>query len=429
MFVRADNARSVNASITDEARSRNNKVSDRLDRRSETPMRTLGNVRAVARGRALAPLMPAMSYMELILTKQCNLQCDYCFETGKNSHKMSDEMACCSVDFLMETARDIQDLTILFFGGEPLLSFDTIRKVVRYANGRAATLGKRIHYDMTTNGTLITEEHLKFFHKHGVKFLLSMDGGKTDHDAHRHYPSGKGSFDIVARKVPLMKRYQPWMGVKMTVAPGQALRLRQNIEELWRLGINQFIVGYAHGMPWERSQLVDYERSLKEVCELYLEMKYHQRPFRMTLFEEGDLGEYSPRSSFGCGAGRGRFCVDSHGDIYGCSKLATIQGMHNGVLPLGNVIQGFTRPDNRAKFLISQAGPRIQCKACELRESCSGGCPAVNFAHTGSIYLPDPLSCRIVFVNEQVHDYMSKRHREIFGCEPGASSRAERRSP
>lgn len=377
-------------------------------------MRTWGSVRDVARGRTLAALMPSMSYMELILTDQCNLRCGYCFEAGKNVHRMSHEHALAAVDFLMEISRDTQDLTILFFGGEPLLRFDLIREVVQYADDKAAALGKRVRYDMTTNGTLITEVHLKFFRKHGVKFLLSMDGSKTDHDAHRRYASGRGSFEVIVAKLPLMKRYQPWMGVKMTVLPNAAHRLRQNVEELYKIGINQFVVGYAHGVPWELEHLASYERSLKEVCELYLEMKYYENPFRMTLFEEGEPGKDTARCTFGCGAGRGRFCVDSYGEMYGCSKLATITGMSNGVLSYGNVVQGFTQPTNRARFLVSNLGPRTKCRECEFRDSCSGGCPAVNFADTGSIYIPDDLSCRVVFINERVHEYMRRRHSEIF---------------
>lgn len=376
---------------------------------------TLGTVQDVVRGRLLAKKMPPMSYMELILTDQCNMRCSYCFEADKNPHIMSEELALQSVDFLMETSRDIKDLTVLFFGGEPLLRFEMIKKVVEYTNARAAELGKRVHYDMTTNGTLVEEEHLEFFRDNGVKFLLSMDGGREDHNAHRRFAGGQGSYDTIRKKIQMFKRYQPWLGAKMTIMPDRGLNLRKNIEELWEAGVNQFIIGYGHGVPWTVQDLLNYEQGLMESCELYLEMKYNRRPFRMSLFEEGEPGEAGEKHSFGCGAGRGRFCVDSYGDIYGCSKLATITGMHNGVLPFGNVQQGFTRIENRMQFLVSEVGPREKCSACEFREVCGGGCPAVNYARTQSIYDPDDLSCRIVFVTQRVHAYMQRRHREVFG--------------
>lgn len=100
-------------------------------------------------------------------------------------------------------------------------------------------------------------------------------------------------------------------------------------------------------------------------------------------------GEVDEQPSFGCGAGRGRICVDSYGDFYGCSKLATITGMHNGVLPFGNVFQGFTRIENRLQFMHTDLGPREKCRTCEFTEVCGGGCPAVNYKGRISRFVPE----------------------------------------
>ncbi len=58
-----------------------------------------------------------------------------------------------------------------------------------------------------------------------------------------------------------------------------------------------------------------------------------------------------------------------------------------------------------------------KCEQCEFRDVCGGGCPAVNYRATGSIYDPDDLGCRIVFINQRVHAYMRQRTAEIFGRE------------
>jgi uncharacterized protein len=245
---------------------------------------------------------------------------------------MSHDTAMAAVDFLIEQSGPTKDLTILFFGGEPLLRFDLIQSVCEYATKRAEQCGKVFHFDMTTNGTLLNEKKARWMRDHGVKYLLSLDGGREDHDRSRKFPNGQGSFDIVANRLRMMKRYQPWMGAKMSVTPETARRLRSNIEELYGLGVNQFIVGYAHGIPWTLANLRAYEEGMYDVCELYLEKKYRKEYFRMTLFEDGEPGERRTDRPFGCGAGRGRFCVDTSGDIYGCSKLATITGTHAGVL-------------------------------------------------------------------------------------------------
>lgn len=289
-----------------------------------------------------------------------------------------------------------------------------MEKVHAYANAEAATLGKTIHWDMTTNGTLMTEAKARWLARGRVNYLLSLDGAREDHDRYRKFANGKGSFDTVASKLPIMKRFQPWLGAKISVTPESAPNLARSMKELHALGINQFILGYAHGLPWSIRELARYEQAMYEVCELYLEMKHRRAPFRLTLFEEGDVGEAEGHQSFGCGAGRGRFCVDSYGDIYGCSKLATITGMHNGVLPYGNVAQGFTRVENRLQFMHADVGPRDKCRECEFKDVCGGGCPAVNYKATGSIFDPDDLGCKIVFINQRVHAYMRQRTREVF---------------
>ena len=378
---------------------------------------TLSSAADVVRGNRIAKNLPRMSYMELILTDQCNLRCSYCFEKDKNPHNMTDETAYAAVDFIMKESGPAERIMVLFFGGEPLLRFDLMKKVWGYATKRADELGKTISWDMTTNGTLMTEEKARWLSDHKVKYLLSMDGGRKDHDRYRKYASGLGSFDVIAKNLPIMKRYQPWMGAKVSITPESAPNLPKSLEELHDLGINQFILGYAHGLPWTLDDLARYEQTMYEVCELYLEKKYHKKYFRMTLFEEGEPGEVEEKSSYGCGAGRGRCCIDSYGDIFGCSKLATITGMHNGVLPYGNVFQGFTRAENRLTFLHADIGPRAKCKKCEFKEVCGGGCPAVNYKATGNIHDPDDLACRIVFINQKVHAYMRHRTAEVFASE------------
>ncbi len=376
-----------------------------------------GTIAEMVRAHRLAKRMPALSYMEMILTGNCNLRCAYCWEKGKKPVDMPEETALAAVDLLLKTSQGAKTVTVLFFGGEPLLRFDLIREVWAYATKRASRLNKKISWSMTTNGTLLDEETAKWCASHKVKFLLSMDGGREDHNRYRRFPDGSGSFDVIVQKLPTMKRYQPWMGVRMSVTPESSATLAKNMRELHGLGINQFLLGYAHGIPWSLASLVAYEKALREACELYLEMRYYRKPFRMTMFEIGDVGKMKAGRAFGCGAGRGRFSVDPYGDIHGCSKLATIMGLGRGVLTLGNVFQGLTGVENRIQLLDSSANRRRRCQKCQGPSSCAGGCPAVNYSHTGNIFDPDELSCRTFLISARIDEYMKNRYREVFARE------------
>jgi radical SAM protein with 4Fe4S-binding SPASM domain len=154
------------------------------------------------------------------------------------------------------------------------------------------------------------------------------------------------------------------------------------------------------------------------LVELYLEMVHSKRHFRITTFEEDNVRNADEPTPFGCGAGRGRFAVDPLGDLYGCSKMATIMGPGNGALPLGNVFQGYTRIDNRRCCLDATVEHRQTCRCCELREFCGGGCPATNFADTGNTYLPGDTACKLVFISRRVNEYVRRRRQDVFGANP-----------
>jgi len=102
--------------------------------------------------------MPPLSYMELILTSNCNLRCSYCFEKDKQPLDMPDEVAFRAVDFLLDASGGAKEVAILLFGGEPMLRMDLIEKVHRYGTEKAKAADKRLSWSMTTNGTLIEAE-------------------------------------------------------------------------------------------------------------------------------------------------------------------------------------------------------------------------------------------------------------------------------
>jgi len=87
----------------------------------------------------------------LHVTEACNLRCTYCYqadtkdrEAGGPQQAMSREVAQEAVDFLFEHSGPLEDLVIVFFGGEPLLNFDVIRFVVDLATEKAKEADKRV---------------------------------------------------------------------------------------------------------------------------------------------------------------------------------------------------------------------------------------------------------------------------------------------
>ena len=81
-----------------------------------------------------------MIRITLEINRKCNLRCNYCYITEKNDEEMSWETAKNSVEYAINKIKDMNHtkrvIRIDFLGGEPLLSFDLIRRVVEYSRKR-----------------------------------------------------------------------------------------------------------------------------------------------------------------------------------------------------------------------------------------------------------------------------------------------------
>jgi len=364
---------------------------------------------------------PRIVTLELMLTEACNLACSYCFEyDAKSGRHMSPQVARGAVDFLIDASRQSEWVGITFIGGEPMLRFDLIREVVEYAKKQAAAAGKRAFFDMTTNGLPLKEEHLRYFRDVGLRYCLSLDGAPEDNDRHRRTRTGDGSYERIAGKMRLLKRYQHWQGARVTVMPDTATLLGQNIAHLHHeLAINQFIIGFASHVPWSDVQIADYARGLMEAFEFFLEERVgcRSRRLRIGLLEVGQLSEaYLEHGGcgWGCGAGSGRLAVAPDGTFHGCTKLAfAAKGEGRFPLPLGSIQTGLSQPENRGKLLDHLRESRPKCRACPLAPRCQGGCYAANLSDTGSIFLPADYYCKLVCAQIQAADYARRRLNEL----------------
>lgn len=154
-----------------------------------------------------------LSNMVLQVTQQCNLRCSYCAYSGAyhnrvhNSARMSFETAKKAIDFYITRARESNRLHLGFYGGEPLLEFNLVKKCVEYI--RHNVEGKKLTFGITTNATLLTDEKIHYLHDNNFYLTISIDGSKEEHDACRVFPDGSGSFDIVIRNLKRVKELYP----------------------------------------------------------------------------------------------------------------------------------------------------------------------------------------------------------------------------
>ena len=115
--------------------------------------------------------------LELVVSTKCNLNCVYCYANGGNYQGkesiMPFETADAVVRYLKENKIEIG--TVQFFGGEPMLAYQTISYLCGQFQKNNLSVGK---YAMVSNLTFLPEEFLEDIAKYNIHITASIDGPK-----------------------------------------------------------------------------------------------------------------------------------------------------------------------------------------------------------------------------------------------------------
>lgn len=156
-----------------------------------------------------------LNFLILQVTQKCNYRCSYCHfasdDLGYHEHNsscMSWEIAQRSIDFFALRSRDTPDISIVFYGGEPLLEYELIHKCIEYS--KEVFKGKKINFFITTNGELLSQDIAEYFFKNNVDLTVSLDGPKEINDKNRKRAGdGSGTFSKVYKNIMIIKSYLP----------------------------------------------------------------------------------------------------------------------------------------------------------------------------------------------------------------------------
>lgn len=153
------------------------------------------------------------------VTDMCNLRCEYCIYSGiyngfdkRANKKLSFDKAKIMLDYLFDLWSDNKGYAsykptfVGFYGGEPLLNIDLIKKIISYIEEKSDTYRKFI-YTMTTNALLL-DKYMDYLADKNVVLTISLDGD-SEGDSYRKTISGKKSFDIVFDNVKMMRDKYP----------------------------------------------------------------------------------------------------------------------------------------------------------------------------------------------------------------------------
>ena len=321
----------------------------------------------------------------------CNLNCSYCFASqGKfNGERalMSFEVGKRALDFLIESSGSRHNLEVDFFGGEPLMNFDVVKRLTEYARSIEKQHNKNFRFTLTTNGVLIDDEVIDFANREMSNVVLSLDGRKEVHDRFRVDYSGNGSFDKI---VPKFQKLVSSRGGKGYYMRGTFTHhnpdFLEDVKAMLDLGFTELSMEPVVCAEDDPSALTQEDielvmRQYEELAELMKARREEGKPFTFYHYMI-DLtgGPCIYKRISGCGSGTEYMAVTPWGDLYPCHQFVGDESYR-----LGSVFEGVTNTKVRDEFASCNVYAREDCRDCWAKLYCSGGCAANAYHTAGSI--------------------------------------------
>lgn len=309
-----------------------------------------------------------LTLLRILLTDLCNLSCKYCKVCHNidypNAQPTPIEKIQNAVDALFE--KSTKEKVIHITGGEPILFFKQITKIVQYIEDNYSHSGYKYIIIIGTNGILLDKKMADYFKKHDIKIIISLDGKKTA-NIMRINKNGINSFNETVKGIRLLKKRGIEVGISMVVGSFNITKLDEQIEYIFKkykpasLGVN-FI---KNTKAKEKSKfLIEgnvYAQAIYKIHKKYRENNLFMELLARKLFPFVDR-KYR---LYDCGASNGTTVnIDATGNVGICKSFLLLKTKYSED-SINNIIEDF-----KTRSPIYQR----QCKKCPAQGICGNGC-------------------------------------------------------
>lgn len=374
-----------------------------------------------------------------IVTKDCQLACKYCYLVGKNTkERMTWEVAKQAVDYVLDHEAEMREESVVwdFIGGEPFLEIDLIDRICDYLK---TEMYRRNHhwfdsyrFSFSTNGINYHTDKVQRFIKKNREHLsigITIDGTRRKHDLNRIWKTPEmergimprpeeehGSYDDVARNIPLWLAQFPEAGTKVTISSADIPYIKESVLHLYSLGIHEVNINCVFEAVWREGDDRLFEAQLTELADAIVDGGWYEN-FACSFFTEhlGKPLDCHLQNQNWCGAGR-MLAVDAAGNFYPCTRFAQYSLRNKPAWIIGNVRDGID-PNKLRPFLTldrcTQSSP--ECIDCEVAEGCAW-CQGENYdaADTPTIYQRATAICRMHKARVRANNYYwNKLYRKL----------------
>jgi radical SAM protein with 4Fe4S-binding SPASM domain len=323
--------------------------------------------------------------LTLQLTDKCNLGCSYCFQK-RRTHDLPFSSIRLSLDLFRDAFH--KHSFLVFYGGEPLLSFDTIRQTIAHIQNHPILRKTRFRYSLSTNGTLLNEEIIRFLDTHQFRVNMSHDG--TAQEATR---PGRMNSLVLENLERLVRSTGIELTTNSVFVPGTVGEIFRSARFLIERGVKDCSLAYSINTAWDAAALDQMREQIRELGRYLLG---HYR--RHSSIPIGNFRGRQIRTVFWCSAGQDRLAVAADGRLWGCRFFADffagepehpeiprycygdVKKFEDGARDGSSAIHGNYALLRQEVF----SSERKACRKCRRLLSCSA-CPAAAAFYTGAI--------------------------------------------
>ncbi len=312
--------------------------------------------------------------LTIAATSDCNFRCIYCYEKNsmKSGSKMTDETKENLMKFIEEQLDTTEQLSINWYGGEPLLVMDIIEDM----SGRLIKLceEKGVAYTagIVTNGYLLSTEIARRLAVCKVTNMqITIDGPEEIHNKRRPLAGGQGTFKKILENVKDSKGFIDHISIRINTDKENVNETNKLIKDIKEMGVDSENVSFYLGLVESHNGCY-----LDEKC---LTAEAFSKKHLDFMKENGIqlMNAYPALVANFCGADlKNSFVVDSAGLLYKCWNDVGVAERAVGSVALQDAED--TRRYNDSlyyDYMLYDATEDVECRDCKFLPICMGGCP------------------------------------------------------
>ena len=311
----------------------------------------------------------------------CNMACRYCYylnnEVSTRKPIASRDLEKIISSYLISSPSKVK--SFVWHGGEPTLAgLDFYKEVVEIQKAYLPK-GCECWNNLQTNALALDDEWCAFLKKENFDVGVSIDGTRLVHDTYRLDAKGEKTYERVAEKIELLKKYKIRPDLLCTVTSDTAEHAYETCQAL-----KNFNTGWIQFIPIVNK---NEDGSIKEesvspeaygdfLCTAFHQWLYNDLgrcdvQFFMELLNIYMGGKQSLCwMKEECGD---VLAIESDGNIYSCDHFVNKDNL------LGNIndddLTSYIESFGQTQFAKKKSDLNEKCLSCKYKSLCNGGCP------------------------------------------------------